>query len=127
MPSDGSRDVLHADDLRLAASLAGDATALRGLFAPDFSYTHSNGLREGGEAYIDRLESGAVRYLDMRRREARVVVDGDTAVVEGVASMTYQPRGGEAMTLDTLYLAVWRRTGPVWRMSHYASTSALSD
>jgi ketosteroid isomerase-like protein len=117
------RAVLEADDLRRAASVAGDVDALEQLFTADFTYTHSNGFREGRTAYLARIRAAQVRYLNVVRREAQVRVYAEVALVDGLASMTYQlPSQAAPNTLETLYLAVWLRSAGRWRMAAYAST-----
>jgi ketosteroid isomerase-like protein len=116
--------VLAADDRRRAANMANDADALEAILAPDFTYTHNTGFREGRDAYLARIRTAQVRYLSLDRLAAHVRVYGDVALVDGLASMTYQSKGGAAATVKTLYLGAWVRSGGAWRMAAYASTLA---
>jgi uncharacterized protein (TIGR02246 family) len=118
------REVLAADDQRRAATVAGDLATLQALMTDDFTYTHFNGFREGRDGYVDRVRGGAVEYVSLDRRDAKVRIFGDVAVIDGLASMTYRPRAlPDPLTSDTLYLAVWRRHAGAWRIEAYASTA----
>lgn len=119
--------VLAADDRRLAACVAGDATTLAELLTDDFTYTHSNGFREGREPFLARLREARVRYLRMTRQQADVRLHGDIALIHGLASMTYQLAARNVPdTLETLYLAAWTRSSGHWRIVAYASTQLAS-
>jgi hypothetical protein len=93
--------VLAADDRRRAANMANDADALEAILAPDFTYTHNTGFREGRDAYLARIRTAQVRYLSLDRLAAHVRV-----------------------YVKTLYLGAWVRSGGAWRMAAYASTLA---
>ena len=117
------REVLAADDRRRAATVAYDVATLDSLFSEGFTYTHFNGFREGRDGYLDRVRQGGVKYVSLDRRDAEVRLFGDVAVIDGLASMTYQlPTEDKPRTVDTLCLAVWRRDGARWRIEAYAST-----
>ena len=117
--------VLEADDHRRAANMANDPGALEAILAPDFTYTHFNGIREGREAYLARMRKSQVDYVKMDRLDARVRLYGDVAVVDGLAGMTYRsPPGGPEHTVKTLYTGVWVLKDGAWRMTTYASTLA---
>lgn len=118
------REVLAADDRRRAATQAHDVATLEAIMTDDFTYTHFNGFREGRDGYVDRVRGRAVEYVSLDRRDAKVRIFGDVAVIDGLASMTYRPRTmPEPLVSHTLYLAVWRRYAGAWRIEAYASTA----
>jgi hypothetical protein len=117
------REVLAADDARRAATVRHDTVALDAIFTDDFTYVHGNGFREGKQGYLGRITAGAVRYIALDRLAAEVRLMGDVAVIDGTAAMEYQRPGDPGpMRQENLYLAVWVRDGPRWRMAAYAST-----
>lgn len=121
------REVLAADDRRRAANVAGDAATLEPLLTADFTYTHSNGFREGREPYLARIRTAQVDYLEMTRVSADVRLYGNIALIDGLARMTYRLASRSAPnTLETLYLAVWTNHGEGWQLTAYASTEYAS-
>lgn len=126
-PETAVREVLAADDRRRAANVAGDAATLERLLTADFTYTHSNGFREGRGPYLERIRAARVHYLDMTRLSADVRLYGNIALIDGLARMTYRLAAHSVPnTLETLYLAVWTSNGEGWQLTAYASTERLS-
>lgn len=117
--------IFDADDLRLRATERRDADTLASLLLDDFSYVHMIGYRETGQSYVQRLRTDTTtRYLAVERRSARVRIYGDVAVMEGEANLRYEsPIGSPARDAPSLYLAVWIRSGGMWRLASYASTA----
>jgi len=123
--SDAASAVLHADDLRRAATVRHDADALVEIFTDDFIYTHANGMREGRASYVDRIRSGdGIRYIALDRLDAAVRLFGDVAIIDGEAAMRFQFAGAaKPGLLESLYTAVWVHRSGAWRMASYASTA----
>jgi hypothetical protein len=77
-------DVLRAATDRATALAARDWPRFAELLHPDFVYTSSQGRRLDRAAYLDFVQHGPLRWNAQWIEDARVVVDGGTAVLTGV-------------------------------------------
>ena len=118
MDSDDVRAaVITAGKRHYAAASAGDAAAVAELFCDDVLYSHSNGLREGKGAYLERVESGMYRELKIEHEPDHVWVLGDVAVVAATQASTgkvghYEwPEPKQSVSLD-----VWCRRDGRWQL-----------
>ena len=109
-------ELIAADDARIAAMVAADASALNHLLSTDLYYAHSNGKVDTKESMIGDLTSGRVKYhsLQYRRREF-------TFPAERVALMTGQVRvlaaaGDKSVDLMLAEMALWRLEDGHWRL-----------
>ena len=122
MSTDDAGAVLAAENGRYRALVENDLATLDRLFDDRLSYTHSSGVRDTKDAYLEKVRSGYYDYLRIDHPVERVEVVGDTAIVVGrmTCDLTVQ---GTPKTIDNLALAVWARTGGDWRLLAYAPTS----
>ncbi len=121
---DAAAEVAAADMARLDAMVAGDVAALERLMAPEFFYTHRNGLCEGREPYLDRLRGGKVRYRNPRRTDLVAGVYGDFAVLNGRIGLESELlREHRRVVMDNLFMSAWVRTAGRWLIVGYASTA----
>jgi uncharacterized protein (TIGR02246 family) len=95
-----------AEAARCAAMIAGDAPHLRQLFSDDATWIHSSGQVDGREAFVEKIESGASRYLKIDRVETAVRRFGNAAIASGVAIMTALA-DCEPPSLRNRYVNVW--------------------
>ena len=75
-------DVLTLEAQRTSAMVNADVIALDALMLESCRHVHSNGFVDTKHSYLEKLRSGAVRYLRMDASEHPHVVDlGATSVV----------------------------------------------
>lgn len=100
----------------IAAELRGDAAFLRRILVDDFVGVGPLGFLLTKEEWLQRIESGALRYEALAWDEAATRVYGDTAVVVGrqTSEATYQGHATGGTLRTTLVLV---RGGGEWRLA----------
>ena len=107
---------------RFEAMVRQDYSALDRLLANDLVYTHSTGKVETKQQFIERIQSGGLRYRSIDDPEPLLRVYGDTAVVTGRAKAGVTMDGLDR-DLDAMYTAVYRRAGGnQWRLVSWQAT-----
>ena len=121
MPTAAEADVLRADDNRFEAMRKKDWTALDSALADDLTYVHSTARLESKAEHVQNLRDGKPHYRGIAPRDRRARVLGDVGIVNGVSEMHVE-RDGKAQQFTVRYLAVYARTGGMWRMIAWQST-----
>lgn len=118
-PSRGA--VEAADDARIAAMLAADATALGPLLSADLRYAHSNGTVDTQATFLDLIGSRRTRYIayDLRERDVTFPVPG-MALETGRADLEVETAEGRR-TMTLAFLAAWRWERGAWRFLAWQS------
>jgi hypothetical protein len=106
---------IEADLSRLDVSIdelgsRGEFEALSALLADDFHYSHSTGLVQDKQEWLESLKP----LVGKRDRVANVVgveMHGDIAVVKGELDVVWR----EAPTKYNRYVRVYRQAGRTWR------------
>jgi ketosteroid isomerase-like protein len=118
----GQAEVWASEDARFAAQVAQDVDALRELVADDLLYIHSNALVETREDFLASVQSGNIRYLDMRPEGKRELVRyGRTAVTNGIVKVLGRYQGRE-FDIQLRYTAVYRKQRNNWQLVRWQST-----
>jgi ketosteroid isomerase-like protein len=99
-----------------------DTSALSGLYDDTLIYTHSNGKVDTKASYIKSIESGATRYLSMKRDDIKVTVYDKSAVVTCHWQVRVAPRGGNTTDMNARYLHVYVRQADGWKLVAHEST-----
>lgn len=115
-----SNEIEAADDERIRALVAGDAGALESLHAEELVYVHSNAYTETRPAYLKNL--GQLRFLDIRRHDARVRMWGDFALLDCKVEMDFE-MGGSTRSARSKVVSAWVRRDGRWQLAHYQSTA----
>jgi ketosteroid isomerase-like protein len=110
--------ILELEDERFDAVLAKDFDAFARLCHPRLSYTHSNGLRDTLESYVEQCRAGVYDYQRIDHPVEEVILVGDTALVIGRMDADLQVNG-RPTRLDNGSLAVWTREGGTWKFLAY--------
>ena len=106
---------------RFAATVKGDAEAVKKLLADDLDYCHSNGICENKSAYMDMMTSGKRKYLGFEPTVTSVRLFGDIALVGGTAKVTVITDGKQqAFSIGYTDAYVWRDQR--WQMTAWRST-----
>jgi hypothetical protein len=115
------RAVLGAEDRRYQAMQDADLATFDALCADELSYTHSSGVRDTKDQYLQKVRSGYYVYRRIDHLVERVAVVGDSALVVGRMTADLDV-DGTPKTIDNLALAVWTRASGHWRLLAYAPT-----
>lgn len=109
------------EDQRYQAILDGDFDAFARLVAPDLIYTHSSGVIDTLDSYLDKCRQGYYVYhlIDHPITDIRIV--GDVALVVGEMNATITS-GGILKTLQNRCLAVWECREGQWKLVAYQPT-----
>jgi uncharacterized protein (TIGR02246 family) len=118
---DSEQAVLAAHDRRIAATIAGDTTALAGIMTDDLTYTHSSGVEESKAEFLDGLKNGKYVYREITPRGRKVRVHGDAAIVSGPCHIVIEP-GGKRTELDLYFTELFVKEAGQWRMALWQST-----
>jgi hypothetical protein len=99
---------------RCAAIARGDVVSLRAILAEDYRHTHASGRVDDREQLLAALEDGGPRTT--ARGELTVVVDGDSAVIEGPCVTVIQPfEGRSGKRISGPARQDWERRDGEWR------------
>lgn len=114
------------EQTRAQALVAGDVSTLRTLFDEDVTITHSNGTRDAGEEFLDRLGAGRLRYADFDIDITTLTVRADHAVAIGTLSATVILPDGATHPIQALSTTVWSRAEDHWRVLAAHTTTAAT-
>jgi ketosteroid isomerase-like protein len=115
-------NVIHElEERRYAAMMAGDIATLDILLSNQLVYTHSSGDRDSKAEYLDKVAARQFIYHQIDRSEETIRIEGETAIVVGRMHARVDIGGSERL-LDNRSLAVWSRSGGVWRLLAYQPT-----
>lgn len=113
---------------RCAAIARGDLVSLRAVLAEDYRHTHAGGRVDDLEQLLAGLEQGGPRTT--ARGELTVVVEGDSAVVEGLCVTVIQPfEGRPGKKISGTARQEWARREGEWRSTsfRYEEVDAVTD
>jgi ketosteroid isomerase-like protein len=120
------KEILEAEEQRLAAIHASDWSRLGELLGDDLTYTHMSGLFENKEENIAGLKARPRTY----KREGLVVRPfGDVAVLGGLLHVVMEAAGDgtPARTLHGRVVQVWARRDGRWQMVVFQATALPSE
>ncbi len=123
--TDLSAQIAQLEDQRWQAQIAEDIPTLEQLYAPELSYTHSNGHVDTKESYIKAIANKVFDYRAEDRTDTSVTVVGDTAMVTGRIKINVIA-GGNERHLDARYSVIWVRRGDAWQFLCWQSTPVAS-
>jgi hypothetical protein len=109
------------EERRWTALINSDVVALTALYSPALAYTHSNGMTDSRDTYLEPIASGRVRYAAVRRSDERIHRHGSTAVVTGRADMDVEVEGKQLHPVMR-YSAVWARNSGEWQLVCWHAT-----
>lgn len=118
--------MLHCEQQRRNAMLAGDSAALQALLSPDIVYVHSTGVRDTLDSYLGKIRDGAMRYLELEWSRLQVqLLPGGTALVTGRMDATVL-KDGQQKQVSSAFLTVWVAEpggqGSPWRLRAHQGT-----
>lgn len=112
--------VADLEQRRWRALVTGDLEELDRLFADDLTYTHSNGMVDTKESYLEALRDGVYRYVDIDVAEPTSHDFGGAVVVTGAAVVTSESAQGR-LVAPLRYTAVWAEQAGTWQFAAWHS------
>jgi uncharacterized protein (TIGR02246 family) len=124
--ADGASDeVLHAEQSRTAALIAGDFATLDKVMADDVTYVHASGQHDTKQTYLAALHSGVLSYQSWTAQEIHVRMLGpDVAVLNGIYNVHAMDHrvGNDEIIIDIHFLTVYARRDGRWQQVAWQST-----
>jgi hypothetical protein len=112
---------LENDRARFEAQVKGDVAALDKLLASDLTYVHSSGVVETKDEFVGAIKSGKYKYKSIVPEGVTVRSYGDTAVVQGKATIDVVSSGRDVHVL-LVFTDVWVKREGRWQMVSWHST-----
>ncbi|MDQ4024453.1 MAG: nuclear transport factor 2 family protein [Actinomycetota bacterium] len=113
--------IRELEDRRYAAVVAGDFDDIAAVCHTDLIYTHSNGVTDTLESYLEKCRSGFYVYHEIDHPVSKIVITGGVALVSGEMNAELTA-GGTRKQLRNSCLAVWVREGDTWKLIGYQPT-----
>ena len=113
--------IRELEDRRYAAVVAGDFNDFAAVCHLDLIYTHSNGVTDTLESYLEKCRSGFYVYHEIDHPVSKIVITGGVALVSGEMNAELTA-GGTRKQLRNSCLAVWVREGDTWKLIGYQPT-----
>lgn len=115
-----------ADGSRRLAMLAGDTRNLAVLLSESLVYVHSNGACDSRGSYLEKLESGVLRYEALEFTDPFYRLLGSIGLVHAGMRATVL-RGGARHAVASSTLAVWEHLGGAWKLQALHACPAPLD
>ncbi|GAA2848342.1 hypothetical protein GCM10010472_01570 [Pseudonocardia halophobica] len=113
--------ILELERQRFDAVVDQDFELFASTAHPALMYTHSNGVTDTLESYLEKCRNGFYVYHRIDHPVTKIVIEGDTAVVLGEMNADLTA-GGTRKQLANTSLAVWVRDGESWKLLAYQPT-----
>ncbi|AOS43895.1 hypothetical protein Verru16b_00953 [Lacunisphaera limnophila] len=114
--------VRAADDARIAATLAVDATRLDAILSDELHYAHSSGVIDSKASLLESLTSRRVVYESVEHVARDFVAAGPGLVLMRGRMLVRVGSATQRNLIDLNYLAVWREEGGRWRFLAWQSS-----
>lgn len=113
--------VRRADEERIAATIAGDATKLSQLLSEQLRYAHADGRIQGKIQFVAAASGNTTKYLSVVPRDVEF-----QQIAAGAVAMSGQAHlvvvvSGSRVEFDLRFLAIWREEAGQWRLLAYQS------
>lgn len=116
------QQLLEREAARGRALVARDFTMLESLLSEDLIHVHSTGVVQDKAVYLDYVR-GPLTFLSVERRDLKVKILGNAAVMTGYMSNVMQPPGPAApVTVDSHVVQVWTLGTAGWQISLFQAT-----
>jgi hypothetical protein len=122
--SDAEKQVLAAEQARVAALDRGDVAALDRIIADDLTYVHASGRVDTKSSLLGAIRSGELHYIswEPKRMQARVL--GDTAVIDGEYTVHVKDSRvqKDPFSVNVFFLGVYALRNGRWQQIAWEST-----
>ncbi len=113
--------VFKADQERLDAMMAGNASALARVLSDELLFVHSDGRVETKGDYVKNLLAGDTAYEKASTSDVRTL-EPSRGIVILIGAQTMRKRlGGTWSDISLRFLSVWRKEDGDWRMVAWQS------
>jgi ketosteroid isomerase-like protein len=116
-----AEEVKKAETDWINAVKANDLKALDGILATDLVYTHSTGLIESKQQYLNKLKTGDQKYASIEHSGMRVQTFGTTGIITGKVRMTGATKG-VPFDNQLLMIHVWVKNAGRWQLVAHQTT-----
>ena len=113
--------VLKIDQARLAAMMAGDATALARVMSDELVFVHSDGRIESKADYVKNVLAGDTAYVGVATKEVRTMEPAPGVVILIGAQEMKKRLGPTWSEVKLRFMSVWRNEAGTWRMVAWQS------
>ena len=113
--------VRQAQAIRFQAMIDMDVATLETLLADDLTYTHSTGLLETKDEFLEAVQSRTIKYLSISPTDMQIRIYDDFAVSAGITAVRVHV-GGQDLAASLRITEVHRRNGGSWQLVAYQST-----
>ena len=126
--SSASEELRRAEDSRVEALVNGDVPRLEKLLGDDLTYTHSTGVKESKAEFLQRIQSGQLKYDSMQHQnDVSVRRYGDTGVLTGTSRVKVRARG-QTLNLHIRFTEVWvKRDRRSWQLVAWQATRVTEE
>ena len=114
--------LLKAEETRRQAMLESNTQKLGMLMADNMTYTHSSGIIDSKQAYLQLLSSGTVTYETVTFNNLNIQLIGQVGLISGTMKAGLI-RAGARKQIATAYLAVWEHVSGDWLLRAVQATS----
>jgi ketosteroid isomerase-like protein len=127
-PGSAPESLMAADELRqleaarYVAMTERDFDTLGRLFDDRLTYTHSSGVRDTKQQYLQAVQDSVYVYGAIEHTESLIHVVGDAAVVHAEMKVDITIKG-IPKTLRNAATSVWVRSNTAWRLLSYQTTA----
>jgi ketosteroid isomerase-like protein len=77
------KQVMAAEEARVAALDRSDVTALESILGDDLTYVHASGKVDTKASFLGAIRSGQLHYISWQSKGLHVRVQGDMAIIDG--------------------------------------------
>ena len=113
--------VLKIDQARLAAMMAGDATALARVMSDELAFVHSDGRVESKADYVKNVLAGDTAYEGVVTKDVRTMEPAPGVVILIGAQEMKKRLGPTWSEVKLRFMSVWRNEAGTWRMVAWQS------
>ncbi len=117
------RAVLQVHEQRNKALLAQDVNALEPILAEEIMWVHSSASIENRSQVLDRVRTGASRWLKVEPRDLKVHVYGTAAVVSGQWNQTTSGPGRPPADRTLQIIEVYAKRSGRWLLVNFQATA----
>lgn len=119
--SDVTTTIRELEDARYRAVVDKDWDTFASLCHPELLYSHSSGVTDTLQEYLDKVREGFYVYHDIDHPIDVIRIVEDIALVIGEMN-AHITAGGADKTLRNKCLAVWKNTDGKWLLLAYQPT-----
>ncbi|MGV3557891.1 nuclear transport factor 2 family protein [Larkinella arboricola] len=112
--------VLAVERERFDAQVSRNYAVLEKVLGDDLIYTHSHGLQDTKQSYIQSLKDGKQTYESIGIQEQKIKLYGNTAVISGIC-LIKASNNGQTVNSKIRYTDVYVKKGQQWQMVAWQS------